>query len=217
MRYLLTAALISLLPAVAGAQGTWTVTSGWRGPAGPRFDKLRAGPTFGVAYTPVRWSWGAFGAEASFAPRINRTDSVAMAEPCLGPDQVMTTCASRRSITGESTAQLGATLILGPLRHRVAPFVELGLGVSRSTRTGRTDVWDPDRRLLTNLSGSGTDTDAGIYGRIGVGLQFKPWKNGPAVLTSVRYRSAYRGAGPGDWMEWFNERSGYELTLGVRF
>jgi hypothetical protein len=37
------------------------------------------------------------------------------------------------------------------------------------------------------------------------------------LSVSLRYRLAMLGDGLGDWLEWFNERSGVELVFGVRF
>jgi len=220
MRYLLLAALASTLPAVAGAQGIVTFTTGLRGPTGPRFDQFRAGPILGIDVRPVRWKWGSFGVELSHAPRMSTRDSGAYNPPgqlCMGPDQVLTTCGSSRSVTGEATSQLGALAHFGPALKRTAPFVELAVGYYRTSVRGESDVWDTSGRHLTNLSGGGTSTDGGVYARAGVGVEVKPWTKGPALSVSARYRFARRGDGPGAWFEWFNVRSGGELALGVRF
>jgi len=220
MRNLLVAALISSLPAAAGAQGIVTITAGFRGPAGPAYNETRAGPLFGIDVKPVRWGWGALGIELSHAPRNTETDSGAVNPPglmCYGPDGVLTTCASSRAIAGEATSQLGVIVRFGSERPRFAPFADLGFGYYRTSQLARIDIWDPTGRLLSNLSGSQTDTEGGIYARGGIGVEVKPWAKGPALSLSGRYRWAKRGDGFDAWTEWFNDRKGTEVVVGVRF
>ena len=217
MKTLLAVGFALLLPAAASAQGPITFTTGWRGPAGPSSNQYRAGPLFSVDIQPLRWSWGSAGFELSHAPRRDRTDSSAVNPPegCYGPDQVLTTCAFRRSITGEATSQIGTLARFGPQSGTLRPFAELALGYSRTVGRARFDVWDPSGRHLTNLSGDGGSSDDGIYGRVGAGLRFQPWSSGPAFQVSGRYRWAKRGIGIDDWTEWFNERKGWEVAVGV--
>jgi len=210
------AVLLACLPATGSAQGPVTITTGYRGPT----DGARAGPLFGIDVKPVRWRWGALGIELSHAPRIAHADSGTFNPPgqmCVGPDGVLTTCASSRRKTGEATSQLGVIVRFGSERPRFAPFADLGLGYYRTSALEWVDIWDPAGRLLSNLSGSHTDTEGGIYARGGIGMEVKPWAKGPALSLSGRYRWAKRGVGIDDWTEWFNDRRGAELVLGVRF
>jgi len=218
MRYLLTAALLAL-PASASGQLPLSFTTGYRAEAGPQFDAVRAGPLFGVDLKPIRWRWGALGLELSHAPRMLRRDSGAYnpaGQGCLGPDGVLTTCASIRRHVGEGTTQLGAVAVFGPRNRRVAPFGELALGYYGAHQKDRIDIWDPAGRHLTNLSSDFSNTDGGVYARIGAGVEFAPWVRGPTLFLSARYRWAKLGIGPGDWTEWFNERKGGELVVGLR-
>jgi hypothetical protein len=220
MRKLIGVALLVVIPAAANAQGSVTLTIGFRGPAGPRFDKTRVGPLFGVDVKPIRWGWGALGIELSHAPRIAPNDSGAYSpagQGCLGPDGIFTTCASSRRVRGEATSQLGAIARFGPQSRRAAPFVELGVGYYRTSQRDRIEIWDPSGRPLTNLSHDAKTTDPGVYARAGLGIEVKASSRGPALSLSARYRWAKRGSGINEWMEWFNERGGGEVVVGVRF
>lgn len=218
MRNLLTAVLLASVPATASAQPPLSFTTGYRARTGPEFDAVRAGPLFGVDVKPIRWGWGALGLELSHAPRMMCRDSGAYAPPqgCYGPDGVLTTCASIRRHVGEGTTQLGAVAAFGPRNRRVAPFGELALGYYGAHMKDRIDIWDPAGRHLTNLSSNASNTDGEVYARIGAGIEFAPWRNGPALFLSARYRWAKLGIGPGDWTEWFNDRKGGEVAVGVR-
>jgi hypothetical protein len=219
MRYLLTGALLALLPATASAQLPLSFTTGYRAAAGPQFDAVRAGPLFGIDVKPIRWGWGALGLELSHAPRLLRRDSgnySPAGQGCFGPDGELTTCASIRRHVGEGTTQLGAVAVFGPRNRRVAPFGELALGYYAAHMKDRIDIWDPEGRHLTNLSSNVSNTEGGVYARIGAGVEFAPWPSGPALFLTARYRWARLGFGIGDWTEWFNERKGGEVVAGVR-
>ena len=133
-----------------------------------------------------------------------------------GPGGVLTTCATIRRHLGEGTTQLGAVAVFGPRNRRVAPFAELALGYYAAHMKDRIDIWDPDGRHLTNLSSNVSNTEGGVYARIGAGVEFVPWVNGPGLFVSALYRCAKLGIGPGDWAEWFNDRKGGEVVAGVR-
>lgn len=219
MRNLLTAVLLASVPATGSAQLPLSFTTGYRARTGPEFDAVRAGPLFGVDVKPIRWGWGALGLELSHAPRMMRRDSGAYNPPgqgCLGPDGVLTTCASIRRHDGEGTTQLGAVAVFGPRNRRVAPFGELALGYYGAHQKEQIDIWNPAGQHLTNLSSHFSNTEGGVYARIGAGIEFSPWVRGPALFLSARYRWAKLGIGPGDWTEWFNDRKGGEIAAGVR-
>jgi hypothetical protein len=219
MSLLLAGALVTCVATSARAQGLLTVTAGFRGGTGERYQGIRGGPLLGVDVRPIRWGWGALGVEASLAPRIARRDSGAYNPPgqgCYGPGGVLTTCASIRNILGETTTQVGIIASFGPTRPRTAPFAELGLGWYRAGPNNQTDIWDPNGTHLTNLSGTDRSAKAGVYARLGAGVRMKPWARGPALSLSARYRWAKLG-GFDDWFEGRNDRSGLELVLGVRF
>ena len=216
-------ALLQLTPSPASAQGLVTFTTGFRGQAGsygtfpPGSMPVGIGPLFGLGITPLRWSWGAAGVEASWAPQMTQTDSGAYScfDPPGQPNQsTRAPCGFFRTSYGESTVQAGATLRIGPEQRRFAPFGELAVGYYRTSAEGRQDIWDLNRLPLANRSYAfAAGREAGPYVRLGFGVQGKPWNRGPRLAVSARYRAA-RLSPLSDYPQ---NRHGFELVLGVRF
>ena len=201
--------VLSLMPAPGTAQGLVTLMAGYR--AGRADHNVPAGPMLGIVLTPIRGRWVALGFDLSWAPRITASDSGAIQPPCFDPQGNPTTCGSRRDEYGESTLQIGAALTVRRRDRRTAPFAELALGYYGIESNARVDYWDPTGLHLSNMSTGQTRQQGGLYSRVGLGVQMKPWSKGPGLTVSARYRWASVG-----WPEEKNPRDGAELVLGVR-
>jgi hypothetical protein len=154
--------------------------------------------------------------ELSWSARMTQSDSGAIPPgrpPCADPFGNPTTCASRRDVFGESTLQIGATLTLSPWRRQTAPFAEFALGHYQTSSRERHDVWDPAGGHLSNFSWELAGGRKGLYAHVGLGVHVKPWRRGPGLTASARYRWATLG-----WLtEYPDHRNGTELVLGIRF
>jgi hypothetical protein len=229
LQFLAAGGVLASIPVTGSAQGVVTVTAGYRGPAG-RIDPSRlgglggtdrasGGPMLGVKVDVFRRGWLALGPELSWALRMTASDSGAYpiaGQVCVDPQGNMTTCASQRVVYGEGTGQIGLAVNMGPRHRRTAPFGELAAGYYKTFPKGREDIWDPNGVHLTNNSGTLTPDNQGIYSRFGLGIETKPWRRGPALSVSARYRWARVAADRRGLTENPLDRSGFEVVLGVR-